>query len=315
MNARTQGLLFGLSGVMAFGLTLPATRLAVASFDPLFVALGRAAVAALPAAVLLLLTRQKLPTRDQWQRLAIVVVGVIVGFPISIGWAMQRVDASHGGVVLGLLPLATACAAFLRAGETPSRRFWLCSVAGSGTVVAFALSDGSGRLVPADGALLAAVAFAALGYAEGGRLSRELGGWQVMCWTLVMAFPLVLGPLVWLAGHHGLAATASAWGAFAYLSLVSSFLGMFAWYHGLALGGVANVGQLQLLQPFFTFLFAAAVLGEALGWKPVACAGLVAGFIALGRGRRAASPSPGPFPPSASRRARQRGTVPDATAP
>lgn len=276
---------------MAFGLTLPATRLAVASLDPYFVGLGRAAVAALPAALLLFLTKQRLPDRGQWKRLGIVVAGVVVGFPVAIGWAMQRVDASHGGVVLGLLPLATACAAFLRAGETPSRRFWLCSVAGSGTVVAFALSAGSGRFVPADGALLAAVACAALGYAEGGRLAREIGGWQVMCWALVLAFPVVLGPLVWLAGHHGLTATGSAWGAFAYLSLVSSFLGMFAWYHGLALGGVAKVGQLQLLQPFFTFLFAAAVLGEALGWKPVACAGLVAGFIALGRGRRAASPT------------------------
>lgn len=298
MNTSRKGLLFGLAGVIAFGLTLPATRLAVASLDPFFVGLGRAAVAALPAALLLFLTRQPLPARDQWKRLGIVVAGVIVGFPVAIGWAMQRVDASHGGAVLGLLPLATACAAFLRAGETPSRRFWLCSVAGSGTVVAFALSAGSGRLVPADGALLAAVACAALGYAEGGRLAREIGGWQVMCWTLVLAFPVVLGPLVWLVGHHGLAATASAWGGFAYLSLVSSFLGMFAWYHGLALGGVAKVGQLQLLQPFFTFLFAAAVLGEPLGWQPVLCAALVAAFIALGRGRRAAVPTPTTLPPS-----------------
>lgn len=289
MNASRKGMLFGLSGVMAFGLTLPATRLAVASLDPAFVGLGRAAVAAVPATLLLFLTRQPLPTRDQWQRLAIVVLGVIVGFPLSIGWAMQRVDASHGGVVLGLLPLATACAAFLRAGENPSRRFWMCSLAGSATVVAFALSASSGKLSPADGALLLAVASAAVGYAEGGRLSRELGGWQVMCWTLVAALPLILGPLIWLAQRHGLHATTASWAGFGYLSLVSSFLGMFAWYHGLALGGVAKVGQLQLLQPFFTFLFAMAFLGERFGWQPVACAALVAGFIALGR--RGASPT------------------------
>lgn len=300
MNARGKGLLFGLAGVMAFGFTLPATRLAVASFDPNIVGLGRAAVAALPAAMLLLLTRQRIPTRDQWRRLAIVVFGVIIGFPVSIGWAMQRVDASHGGVVLGLLPLATACAAFLRAGEKPARRFWLCSLAGSATVVAFALSAGSGKFSPADGALLAAVVFAALGYAEGGRLSREIGGWQVMCWTLVMALPLILGPLVWLAMHHGLQATASSWAGFAYLSLVSSFLGMFAWYHGLSLGGVARVGQLQLLQPFFTFLFAVLFLGESFGWQPVVCAALVAGFIALGRARPGALPSGTRLPSSPS---------------
>lgn len=289
MNASRKGMLFGLSGVAAFGLTLPATRLAVSSLDPAFVGLGRAAVAAIPAALLLFLTKQPLPTRDQWQRLAIVVLGVIVGFPLSIGWAMQRVDASHGGVVLGLLPLATACAAFFRAGENPSRRFWLCSLAGSGTVVAFALAASSGTLSPADGALLFAVASAAVGYAEGGRLSREIGGWQVMCWTLVAAFPFILGPLAWLAMQHGLHATAASWAGFAYLSVVSSFFGMFAWYHGLSLGGVAKVGQLQLLQPFFTFVFAMAFLGERFGWQPVACAALVAGFIALGR--RAAGPT------------------------
>ncbi|MCW1925988.1 DMT family transporter [Luteolibacter arcticus] len=283
MNASRKGMLFGLAGVMAFGLTLPATRLAVASLDPAFVGLGRAAVAALPAAMLLFLTKQPFPSRDQWQRLAIVVLGVIVGFPLSIGWAMQRVDASHGGVVLGLLPLATACAAFLRAGENPSRRFWVCSLAGSVTVVAFALTASSGKLTPADGALLLAVAFAAIGYAEGGRLARELGGWQVMCWSLAAALPFILGPLIWLGLNYGVHGTTSSWAGFAYLSLVSSFLGMFAWYQGLALGGVAKVGQIQLLQPFFTFLFAMAFLGERFGWQPVACAALVAGLIALGR--------------------------------
>jgi drug/metabolite transporter (DMT)-like permease len=289
-------MLFGLSGVAAFGLTLPATRLAVASLDPALVGLGRAAVAAVPAALLLALTKQRIPSRDQWQRLVIVVLGVLIGFPLSIGWAMQRVDASHGGVVLGLLPLATACAAFFRAGERPSRGFWLCSVAGSATVVAFSLSAGGGKVSPADGALLLAVAAAAIGYAEGGRLSREIGGWQVMCWSLVAAFPFLLGPLVWLAMRHGIDATPASWAGFGYLSLVSSFLGMFAWYHGLSLGGVAKVGQLQLLQPFFTLLFAMAFLGERIGWPPLACATLVAGFIALGR--RGASPTSTSLPPS-----------------
>ncbi|GAA5481970.1 hypothetical protein Hsar01_01185 [Haloferula sargassicola] len=196
---------------------------------------------------------------------------------------MQRVDASHGGVVLGILPLATACAAFFRAAESPSPRFWIWSGAGSATVLAFALSEAGGKATPADAALLAAVACAAIAYAEGGRLSRELGGWQVMCWTLVLGFPLLIGPTAFLAFRHGLHATPAAWAGFAWLALGSSFLGMFAWYHGLALGGVAKVGQLQLLQPFFTFLFAMVFLGERFGWQPIACAALVAAFIALGR--------------------------------
>lgn len=283
MNPASKGVLFGLFAVAAFGFTLPATRLAVASLDPVVVGLGRAVVAAVPAALLLWLTRQPRPTAGQWKRLAVVVIGVITGFPLSIGWAMQRVDASHGGVVLGLLPLATAVAAYLRAGESPSRRFWLCSLAGSATVVVFSLATGGGKPSLADGALLAAVGFAALGYAEGGRLARELGGWQVMCWSLVLAFPFILGPLLVASAVHGVDGTVSAWGGFAYLSLVSSFLGMFAWYHGLSLGGVAKVGQLQLLQPFFTFLFAVGFLGEKFGWQPIVCAALVTIFISIGR--------------------------------
>ncbi|WP_367871180.1 DMT family transporter [Luteolibacter sp. Populi] len=283
MSTSSKGMAFGLLAVIAFSFTLPATRLAVAAFDPVAVGLGRAVVAAFPAAFLLLLTKQRRPDASQWRRLAIVALGVIVGFPVCSAWAMQRVDASHGAVVLGILPLATAVAAFLRAGERPGLRFWLASIAGSATVVAFSLSSGSGSLSPADGALLLAVMLAAMGYAEGGRLAREIGGWQVICWSLVLAFPVIVGPLIWLARDHGMVAPASAWVGFAYLSFVSAFLGFFAWYHGLALGGVARVGQLQLLQPFFTFIAAATFLGERFGWKPVACAALVGLFILAGR--------------------------------
>ncbi len=285
LSSSTKGMIFGLLAVMAFSCTLPATRLAVAAFDPVAVGLGRAVVAAFPAALLLLLTKQRWPNASQWKRLAIVALGVIVGFPVCSAWAMQRADASHGAVIMGILPLATAVAAFLRAGERPGLRFWLSSIAGSATVVVFSLSSSSGSLSPADGAILLAIALAAMGYAEGGRLAREIGGWQVICWALVLAFPFILGPLLWLISQHGLAAPASAWGGFLYLSFVSAFLGFFAWYHGLALGGVARVGQLQLLQPFFTFIAAASFLGERFGWKPVACAALVAVFILTGRGK------------------------------
>lgn len=279
------GMGFGLLGVLAFSATLPATRFAVASLDPLVVGLGRSVLAAVPAALLLFLTRQPRPDAAQWRALAVVVLGVIIGFPVCSAWAMRRVDASHGAVVVGMLPLATAVAAFLRAGERPSFRFWLASIAGSGTVAVFALSSGGGSFSPGDAALLLAVVLAALGYAEGGRLARQIGGWQVICWSLLLAFPFILGPLAWLVARHGFEASPSAWGGFLYLSFVSAFLGFFAWYHGLSLGGVARVGQIQLLQPFFTFLFAALLLGERFGWQPVACALLVAGFIAAGRGK------------------------------
>jgi drug/metabolite transporter (DMT)-like permease len=282
-SASRVGLGFGLLGVLAFSFTLPATRLAVAAFDPLAVGLGRAVVAAIPAALLLFLTKQSWPDRSQWKRLAVVVLGVIVGFPVFSAWAMQHTDASHGAVVVGILPLATAIAAFLRAGERPRSRFWFSSIAGSATVVAFALSSGRGGIGPADGSLLLAVALAALGYAEGGRLAREIGGWQVICWSLVLALPFLIGPVVWSVVRHGIEAPPSAWGGFFYLSFVSAFLGFFAWYHGLALGGVARVGQLQLLQPFFTFIAAAVFLGERFDWKPVACAALVGFFILAGR--------------------------------
>lgn len=278
------GMFFGLLGVLAFSLTLPATRLAVSALDPIVVGLGRAVVAAFPAALLLYFTKQRRPTRAQCKALAIVALGVIVGFPVCSAWAMRSIDASHGAVLLGILPLATAVAAFLRAGERPSTRFWIASIAGSLTIAAFSLSSGGGHLSPGDGVLFLGVLLAALGYAEGGRLAREIGGWQVICWSLVLAFPVITGPLLWLVSQHGLSAPLSAWGGFAYLSFVSAFLGFFAWYHGLALGGVARVGQIQLLQPFFTFVFAAAFLGERFGWKPVICAALVGGFILIGRG-------------------------------
>ena len=275
---------FGFLGVLAFSLTLPATRLAVSSLDPVLVGLGRSAVAASPAALLLYFTKQRWPSAAQCRALAIVALGVIAGFPVCSALAMTRIDASHGAVLVGFLPLATAVAAFMRAGERPTTRFWLSSIAGSATIGVFSLSSGEGAFSPGDGILFLGVLLAALGYAEGGRLAREIGGWQVICWSLVLAFPVIIGPVLWLVSVHGISAPLTAWGGFTYLTVVSAFLGFFAWYHGLALGGVAKVGQIQLLQPFFTFIFAAGFLGEKFGWKPVICAALVATFILIGRG-------------------------------
>ncbi len=284
----SKGLLYGLLGILGFSITLPATKLAVVALDPLFVGLGRALVAAAMAAPLLYFTKQKLPSRQQLNSLFIVMLGVIIGFPCLTAWAMQTAPASHGAVVVGLLPLATALAGAWRAQERPTTVFWCASVVGSLTVVGYALMNGGGSFHTADFILLAAVAAAALGYAEGGRLAREIGGWQVICWALVLAAPLIALPTAfgaWKTGLQGFAsASTSAWLGFAYVALVSQFLGFFAWYHGLALGGVARVGQIQLLQPFMTLGFSALLLGEKIA--PLAFVAMSVAALAIFVGRR-----------------------------
>ena len=285
-NAESRGLLYGFIGVACFSLTLPATRTAVAALDPTFVGLGRAVVAAVPAGLLLLATRQRFPARRYWRSLLVVVAGVIVGFPLLSALALGQLPAAHGAIVTGLLPLSSAIAGALRAGDRPSRAFWLASLAGSGVVVAFAILSGGGAPQAADLLLLVAVAAAGMGYAEGARLARELGAWQVICWALVIAAPLLLLPVALAAWQHGLAAPPSAWLGFAYVSLISQFLAFFAWYHGLAIGGVARVGQLQLFQPFMTIAASALLLGESI--TPLMLAAAVLVFAAVALGRRAA---------------------------
>lgn len=187
--------------------------------------------------------------------------------------------------MLGILPLTTAIAGVLRAGDRPSRGFWVASCAGSAVVVAFAVLTGGGHLHGADIALVGAVIAAAAGYAEGGRLARDLGSWQVICWALLVATPFLLVPVA-LSLRSGVAASPSAWLGFAYVSVVSMFLGLFAWYRGLALGGVARVGQIQLLQPFFTLAAAATLLGEDISPLTIGVAVVVATIVALGRKAR-----------------------------
>lgn len=266
------GLALGALGVLGFSFSLPATKLAVADLDPAVVGLGRALVAAVAAAGLLVLTRRPRPSRAQWRRLALVALGVVVGFPLLTSIALRQVDSAHGAIVVGVLPAVTALMAVLRAGERPSRGFWLAAGAGLVTVVVFAATQGATGPHPADGLLLAAVVLCALGYAEGGALARELGAWPVICWALVLAAPF-LAPVVGAGvAAHGLHAGATAWLGFAYVALVSMFTAFFAWYAGLALGGVARVGQVQLAQPVLTLVWAAALLGEHVGAGTVAAA-------------------------------------------
>jgi drug/metabolite transporter (DMT)-like permease len=280
---RRLGYLFGFVGVASFSLTLPATRVAVASLDPVFVGLGRAVVAAALAAIVLGVQRVPWPGCALLPRLAVVAAGVVVGFPLFSAWALRHVPAAHAAVVIGLLPLATALAGALIAHERPSRLFWACATFGSIVVVAFALWRSGGTPQPADGLLVLAVIAAAVGYAEGARLARTLGGWQVICWALVIGLPAVAVPTVLSIDARVLAAPVAAWVGFAYVSVVSMFLGFFAWYRGLAQGGIAAVGQVQLLQPFLTIFASAWLLGEPIDAATMIAAALVIVSIALGR--------------------------------
>lgn len=277
------GLAYGFLGVLGFSLTLPATRAAVVDLDPVFVGLGRALVAAILAAALLRITKQKRPDRRQLKSLLVVAFGVILGFPLLSAWAMQQLPASHGGVVTGILPLATAIAGTLRAGDRPSRGFWIASITGSLTVIAFAVISGAGQPQVADLALIGASVAAAIGYAEGGRLAQVIGGWQVISWALVLAAPIVALPVIMAVLEHGLVASPSAWLGFGYVSVISQFFAFFAWYQGLAIGGVARVSQIQLLQPFLTILASALLLGEAIAPFTIGAATLVAATVALGK--------------------------------
>ena len=275
----------GLLGVLGFSFTLPATRVAVDGLDAAFVGLGRAAVAAVPAAVLLALWRERIPDRVTIGRLAVVSLGVVFGFPLLSALALRELTAAHSAVIVGLIPAATAVAAVARAGERPSGGFWLASAAGLAAVLAFAASQGAG-VSGADLLVLGAVALAAVGYAEGGALARDMGGSRVICWALVLSFPVTLAVAVVAAAAGGLHAPADAWLGFAYVSLVSMFLAFFAWYAALARGGVAKIGQVQLVQPLLTLGWAAALLGEHVGpGTLVAALAVVASVVGTQRAR------------------------------
>jgi len=257
----TAGLVMGLVGVAIFSLTLPVTRLAVAEIDAAFVAFGRMALAGLAAGLLLLATRAPLPRRAELGGLLAVAGGVVFGFPLFSTLAMREVDASHGGVVLAVLPLATTAAAALLAGERPSPRFWLAAVAGAALVLIFAVSRSRGDAAVADLYLLLACALAAVGYAAGGRLARSMRGLHVIAWALVLSLPLSTALAAWRLPALTPASPA-AWLAFVYVALASQFLGFYFWYGGLARGGIAKVGQVQLVQTFLTLAASAWLLGE-----------------------------------------------------
>ena len=278
------GWLNGLIGVLIFSGSLPATRVAVLEFDPLFLTVARASLAGLLALALLLVAGAPRPSRSQLLPLAVVAMGVVVGFPLLTALALQTVTSAHSIVFLGLLPLATAAFGVLRGGERPRPAFWGFSVLGSLLVVGFAVAQGLTASPRGDLLMLLAIVVCGLGYAEGARLSRSLGGWQVICWALVLALPVMLALALYRlpAGLAGI--TLPAWLSLGYVSLFSMLIGFVFWYRGLAQGGIAAVGQLQLLQPFFGLALAAGLLGEAV--SPAMLGVTVAVIVCVAGARR-----------------------------
>ncbi len=261
----SSGWISGLIGILIFSGSLPATRIAVMDFDPLFLTVARAAIAGLLAAILLVVSRTARPQASDWMSLLVVAGGVVVGFPLLTALALEHITSARSIVFIGLLPLATAIFGVLCGGERPKAVFWFFSVLGSGLVAGFAAMESNAGALRGDLYMLGAVIVCGLGYAEGAKLSRRLGGWQVICWALVISLVPMLALCVATLPGSFAGIGIPAWFGLGYVSLFSMLIGFFFWYRGLALGGIAAVGQLQLLQPFFGLLLAGLLLAEPVG--------------------------------------------------
>jgi drug/metabolite transporter (DMT)-like permease len=284
MKKTTSGWINGFLGVAIFSGSLPATRVAVADLTPTFLTCARATIAALLGLTVLMLLRQRRPERSDLPSLGIIALGVVVGFPLLTALALQYVTSAHSTVFIGLMPLCTAIFAVLRGGERPQPAFWVFSLLGGVFVVGYAVFNGIEASLKGDLLMLAAIVVCGLGYAEGARLSRKLGGWQVICWALVVSLPIML-PITLLTmpatfEHVG----SPAWLGFAYVSLFSMLLGFVFWYRGLAHGGIAAVSQLQLFQPFMALGLAAMVLHESVNWGMLA--GTLGAVVCVGGAKK-----------------------------
>lgn len=269
MNKSASAWIHGMIGVTIFSGSLPATRVAITGFDPVFLTTARAAIAGLLGIALLVFLRARRPKVKDLASLTVVALGVVVGFPLFSAFALESITAARSLVFVGLLPLATAFFGVLRAGERPKPLFWCFTILGSLCVVAFALTQHAEGTLRGDLLMLAAIITCGYGYAEGGRLARDFAGWQVISWALALSLPVMLGlsiawrPTTW----QGI--QAAAWIGLIYVSVFSMLVGFFFWYHGLARGGIASVGQLQLLQPFLGLMLAALILHEHVDWTMI----------------------------------------------
>ena len=286
------GLLLGFIGMVIFGGTLPATRLAVSQIDPIALTSLRTAIAGVCSLVLLVALRRPLPPRALWPQLTLTMLCVAVLFPLLMSMGMQTVDASHGGVVLGILPIATALVAVAITHERPRPLFWIASVAGAALVIAFSLRQGGGAFSTGDLLLFAAVAVSAIGYAFSGRLTSQMPGWEVISWVLVIALPLSI-PAATLTMPADIShISLKPWLGLLYVALFSQWIGFFAWNAGLAMGGIARVSQIQLLQPFVTFALAAFFNDETITLQILLFAAAVVMTVAIStRTRASAAPA------------------------
>ena len=286
------GLLLGFVGMIIFGGTLPATRIAVSAVDPIVLTALRTAIAGLAALALLIVLRRPLPPRKLWFQLVVAMLCSSIMFPFVMALAVTTVDAGHGGVVMGALPIATALVAVLITHERPRPLFWIASLAGAALVVAFALRQGGGALSAGDLLLFAAVAVSAIGYTFSGRLTAQMPGWEVISWVLVIALPISLPAAVLTMPADIIHIGAKPWLALLYVALFSQWIGFFAWNAGMAMGGIARVSQVQLLQPFVTFALAATFNGETITLQIVLFALAVVATVAISTQTRGRTTTP-----------------------
>jgi drug/metabolite transporter (DMT)-like permease len=283
----TKGMLLGFIGVLMFSLTLPFTRIAVAELSPYFVTFGRSTLGGICALILFAFTRPKLPTKNQLIRLSVMALGVVYGFPLFVSIAMKTLPSAHGGIVLGVLPLATAVVGAIRFKERPSLAFWITAVIGSLLVITYASLNGGGGLVVEDWLLFIAIASAAIGYSEGGKLSEEMSSVDVISWALVLTLPINVLLTYQYLDFELHSVSLSAVISFIYVGLISMYIGFFFWYKGIAIGGIARVGQVQLLQPFLTLIGAYFLLNEEITAINIGFALCVLAVVVLGKKTKA----------------------------
>ena len=283
MKNETKGMLIGFIGVAIFSLTLPFTRIAVQEMSPFYISFGRGVLAGVCGALLLLVTKSPLPTRSQFKKLLVTAFGVVYGFPIFTSLAMQTLPSAHSGIVLGILPLAMSAMGALRFRERPSFAYWITAVCGTLLVLVYSMIDGGGSLAFGDVWLLLAIVTAAIGYSEGGKLAQEMGATKVISWAVAMTLPVNIPAAYFFANTALIDLSASVFISFLYTGLFSAFIGFFFWYRGIAMGGVARVGQVQLLQPFLTLIGAYFLLGEPITLLNVVFAIAVLVVVLIGR--------------------------------
>jgi len=285
----------GFLGVLAFSFSLPANKLAVAAIDPFSVTILRAAAAGVLAVGYLLAVRARLPRWADLRDLALSSLGVVVGFPLFSSLALMTSGSGHSAVIIGLLPALTAVFAALVGGERLPRGFWLATCGGVLVLVVYLFAHQwaqTGQLTVGVGDfwMLAAAVSAGFGYAMGGRQAKVMGGARAVSWSIVLVMPISVPLAIVVLATQRFDWTPSVIAGMVYVTLISQFLGFFAWYGGLAKGGIARVGQLQQIQPLLTLAWASLLLGEVFDPWTIVVGIAIAGCVWLAQRARFSAP-------------------------